>query len=96
MNPTQRGPVGVRKPGLNLPRSIPDTEEERGKEARELIAEVRNLGDEAWKRWTTWELEILGDLNDGRACTRVRLMEIRDAVERIKREFTKNAPNDRH
>lgn len=85
MNPT----VNPRKRGLDLPESIPATEAERTEEANRLVCQLREWGDEAWKQLTGWEVEVLNDLNDGKACTRVRLKEVREAVARIKTKLGK-------
>jgi len=72
-----------------MPDPIPDSEGERTEEVLRLINEVRRLGPEAEKEWTSWELQILSELNDGRACTRIRFKEIREGAKRILKKFEK-------
>ena len=72
-----------------MPESVPDSEEERAEQANMLVVELRNLGPDAWNELTTFEVEVLSDLNDGKACTRVRFKIIREAAARIKKKFSK-------
>lgn len=84
------GPVAVPQTGLGLPDPIPSTEAERTAEAERLIAEL--VDRKAFHHLTTWEVELVDELKQGKACTRVRLKELREALKRIR----EHAKTDRH
>lgn len=78
MNPTEN----PRKRGLALPESIPDSEAERTREAKQLLAKLED-GDD--RLLTSWEVLLIAELGEGKACTRVRLKELREAMRRVER-----------
>jgi hypothetical protein len=83
MNPTQQP---VKRP-LVLPEPIPDTEAERTVEGLHLIGVLKDLTKDWKQELTSWELDVVNGVLDGKACTRVRLTEIRGAVARLRKKF---------
>jgi len=68
------------KKPLVMPKPIPSSETERVAEAMELLGQIR---DEDIVKLTTWEVEMIDSIHQGRAVTRIRLKDLRDAVARI-------------
>ncbi len=85
MNPTEQ-PV---KRLLILPEPIPDSEEDRTKEATRMLVAIRDWGPESWRLLTTFEAEVETELTDGKATTRVRFKIVRDAYDRIRKQLKK-------
>ena len=65
---------------VRMSKPIPDSEADRSEEAKQLIAKLR---PEDVPNLTTWEVELVKELAEGKAATRIRLKELREAVERI-------------
>lgn len=63
-----------------MSKPIPDTETERVEEAKQLLSKLKT-GDRL--KLTTWELTLVEELGEGKACTRIRLKELREAMERL-------------
>ena len=63
-----------------MPEPMSHSESERTEEAQRLLAQLTN--DDLVKL-TTWELQNIEDLREGKATTGVRLRELRDTVRRI-------------
>lgn len=85
VNPTEQP---VKKP-LVFPEPVPDSEEERTKQATRMLCEIRDWGPAAWNMLTTFEAEVETELTDGKATTRVRFKVVRDAYDRIKKKLAK-------
>jgi hypothetical protein len=64
---------------IQMPKRMPTTEIERTEEALELIASIQSKFSEL----TSWELQIVQDIKEGKAATNIRLRELREAVKRI-------------
>jgi hypothetical protein len=64
----------------SIAEALPTTEEERTNEARALLAHIR---EEQYPLLTTWERELVHDLADGKAATKIRLKELREIVKRL-------------
>ena len=71
------------KKPLVMPKPIPDNEDDRVAEATELLAKISHSDIYLL---TSWELELVDELREGKACTRIRLKELRDAVERVEKQ----------
>jgi hypothetical protein len=71
------------KKPLMMPKPIPDSEDDRVAEAMILLAKISHLD---MPLLTTWELEMIDAIRDGKAVTRIRLKELREAVERIEKQ----------
>lgn len=65
---------------VRMAKPIPSTEAERAEEAKQLIAKLRH---EDIPKLTTWEVALVNELEEGKACTRIRLKELREAISRI-------------
>lgn len=65
---------------VRISKPIPGSENDRQEEAKQLLAKLR-IADRL--KLTTWELTLVEELEEGKACTRIRLKELRDAIERI-------------
>lgn len=65
---------------VRMAKPIPETESERLEEAKQLLAKLKT-GDRL--KLTTWELTLVEELGEGKACTRIRLKELRAAIERL-------------
>jgi hypothetical protein len=63
-----------------MPKPLPSTETERTEEAQKLIA---RLTPEDTVKLTTWEVTLVAELREGKAATRIRLKDLREAVHRI-------------
>jgi len=85
VNPTTQP---VKRP-LVMPEPIPDSEEERTKEATRMLCEIRDWGPDAWYQLTTFEAEVETELTEGKATTRVRFQIVREAYNRIKKKLAK-------
>lgn len=68
---------------LKMPKHIPDSEAERTEEGCELMAQ---LTDSDVPLMTTWEVQMICELKEGKACTKIRLKELRECVERITKQ----------
>lgn len=66
-----------------LPKPIPYSEADRCVEATELI---KQIGRQDAHLLTTWDVETLESIKAGRAVTRIRLIELREMVERVKKQ----------
>lgn len=65
---------------LRMPLPVPDSERDRMEEAVGLLKKL--IPDDQVKL-TTWEVVLVDELREGKACTRIRLKELREAVHRI-------------
>ena len=86
VNPWETGPRAVRKtqPEVRvrvMEDPIPSSEDERTQEALALVAQLR---DEEMAKLTSWEMQTINDILEGKAATTVRLREIRAAVKRLR------------
>ncbi len=85
MNPTEQP---VKRP-LVFPEPIPDSEDERTREATRMLCAIRDWGPDSWNMLTTFEAEVETELTEGKATTRVRFKIVRDAYDRIKKKLGK-------
>ena len=67
----------------SIEEAIPHSESDRTEEALKLI---NSLGEDDLLKLTTWELQVIEDISKGRAATKIRLMELREAVKRIRKD----------
>lgn len=65
---------------LKMPKPIPDSEADRTAEAAELLGKLES---EDVVKMTSWEVELTVALEEGKACTRIRLKELRELVARL-------------
>jgi uncharacterized protein YqfB (UPF0267 family) len=65
---------------LRMKKPIPDSESDRCLESVDLIAKLK---PEDMAKLTTWEVGLVEDLSVGKACTKIRLKELRECIERI-------------
>jgi len=65
---------------VRMSKPIPENEADRAEEAKQLIAKLR---PDDMPKLTTWEVTLIEELASGKAATRIRLKELREAVERI-------------
>lgn len=65
---------------LKMLKPIPDNEQDRVAESYRLLAKIQ---PEDVASMTTWEREMVEEIKQGRAVTRIRLKELREMVERI-------------
>lgn len=65
---------------VRMSRPIPDREEDRAEEAQQLLARLKR---EDYHKLTTWEVQLLDELNQELAVTRIRLKELREIIERL-------------
>ena len=65
---------------VRMSKPIPENEADRAEEAKQLIAKLR---PEDIPKLTTWEVVLVTEMEEGKAATRIRLKELREAVERI-------------
>lgn len=77
MDPTVKGRV------ISMSKALPTTEEERTAEARELAAMIPK---ELYPKLTTWEMQTVSDIKDGKASTKFRLTELRQIVKRLQED----------
>jgi hypothetical protein len=69
------------RPGIVVMEEVmSDREDERTEEAQRLCSMI---SDEDNASLTTWELQTVTDVRDGKAATRVRLRELRAIVKRL-------------
>jgi hypothetical protein len=61
--------------------AMSEREDERTEEAQRLCSLI---SDEDNSNLTTWELQTVTDIREGKAATRVRLRELRGIVKRIR------------
>jgi len=78
-NPTQKGHV------IEMSKPLPTTEEERTQEARELVSMIP---EELYPKLTSWELNTIEEIKQGKASTKFRLTEIRRIVKRLQEDAT--------
>ena len=72
----------TQKKPLVMPKPVPSSEADRLAEAVELLTQIK---DEDIVKLTTWELETIDSIREGRAVTRIRLKDLRECVERIRK-----------
>lgn len=60
--------------------ALPTTEAERTEEVHALLS---RLTAEDTPNLTTWETQMIAELLEGKAATKIRLKELREAVKRI-------------
>lgn len=77
VNPTNKGKI------IRINEVLPDSEDDRTAEALELC---RMIVPEDYPRLTTWELQTVEDVRQGKAATKVRLRELRQIVKRLQEE----------
>jgi hypothetical protein len=65
---------------VRMSKPIPDSETDRTAEA---ILLIKRITDSDIPKLTTWELELVDSLREGRAATRIRLKELRAVLERL-------------
>lgn len=65
---------------LKMPKPIPDNEADRTAEAAGLM---NQLTETDIPKMTSWEVELVVSLREGKACTRIRLKELRELVARL-------------
>jgi hypothetical protein len=65
---------------VRMSKPIPDNETDRTAEA---ILLIKRITDDDIPKLTTWEMELVGSLREGRAATRIRLKELRAVLERL-------------
>lgn len=76
-NPTTKGRL------IEMSKPLPTTETERTDEARELVSMIP---DELYSKLTSWELNTIEEIKQGKASTKFRLTEIRKIVKRLQDE----------
>jgi hypothetical protein len=74
INPEQKRRI------VELDKPLPDSEDERTQEALELC-KIISFGNDS--ELTTWEMQTVRDVEEGKAATRVRLRELRQIVKRL-------------
>ena len=79
MNPTVKGRI------IEMSKPIPTTEEERTQEARELVSMIP---EDLYPKLTSWEMQTLTEVKEGKAATKFRLTEIRQIVKRLQADAT--------
>jgi hypothetical protein len=74
MNPTQKGHV------VEMSKEIPESETDRTEEAQDLVAMI---AESDHPKLTTWEMQTVNEVREGKASTKLRLRELRQIVKRL-------------
>lgn len=64
-----------------MEKPVPTSEDERTKEALALLAQIP---EEDMAKLTTWEMQTVNDIREGKAATGIRLREIRALLKRLR------------
>jgi hypothetical protein len=65
---------------LAMQKPIPENEGDRLAESVDLLMKLK---EHDVAKMTTWEVELLAGIKEGKAVTRIRLLELRDIVKRL-------------
>lgn len=76
LNPTHKDKI------VAMDEPLPDSEDERTREALHLCDLISR---DDYSQLTSWELQTIQDVKNGKAATKVRLREIRQAVKRLQK-----------
>jgi hypothetical protein len=79
MNPTHKARI------VEMSKAIPDSEADRTEEARELVSMIP---EELYPKLTSWEMQTISEIKEGKASTKFRLTEIRQIVKRLQAHAT--------